>query len=317
MEILVLIVFAVVSVLWYTFTFKSFAVRLDMHLIEFIWTLIPTFALVLIGLPSIWRLYFMEEEFSQRGLTEVGVVGKQWFWEFYFRDRNFVEELVDGSISSYYLEGGDEDFRTLETDSIVSIPQGVTCFNVTSNDVIHSFACPALGIKIDAVPGKCNSFFSSILQPGIFFGSCAEICGVNHSFMPFCILVYRRDVLEYFDSFFSDLHFFNILLNNSINEEIICEINSVELESSEISKEVEAVRSILWLSETLQALNSKKSVLESQIASLESVKSELDMKIDSMDDEGDDSRESFFEELGRRNEEGSNTSAVENVEVEN
>jgi len=111
----------------------------------------------------------MEEEFSDFSFTEVGVIGKQWFWEFYFRDRNFLEELVNGSLSSYYLEGNDEDFRTLEVDRIVSIPQGVTCFNVTSNDVIHSFSCPSLGVKIDAVPGKCNSFFSSILQPGMFF----------------------------------------------------------------------------------------------------------------------------------------------------
>lgn len=112
--------------------------------------------------------------------------------------------MVGGIISSYFLEGNDEDFRTLEVDSVVSIPQGVTCFNVTSGDVIHSFSCPALGVKVDAVPGKCNSFFSSILQPGFFLGSCAEICGVNHSFMPFCILVYDANFLRYYDALYSD-----------------------------------------------------------------------------------------------------------------
>lgn len=145
---------------------------------------------------------------------------------------------MNGTFSSYYLEGNDEDFRTLEVDRMVCIPQGVVCFNVTSNDVIHSFSCPSLGLKVDAVPGKCNSFSLSILQSGIFLGSCAEMCGVNHSFMPFCIVVYRVGVLDYFDSYFSGWFFgWMKFLDFSAIEEISCEVADLWKEVDEFSRE--------------------------------------------------------------------------------
>jgi hypothetical protein len=78
--------------------------------------------------------------------------------------------------------------RLLETDNPLYLPVGVPIsFLVTSSDVLHSWAVLSLGIKIDAVPGRLNQVISLIDFPGVFFGQCSELCGINHGFMPICI----------------------------------------------------------------------------------------------------------------------------------
>jgi len=96
--------------------------------------------------------------------------------------------------------------RLLEVNNRLVLPINVTLrFLVTAGDVLHSWAVPELGIKIDAVPGRLNQFLAFITRPGVFYGQCSEICGADHGFMPIVIVGVSYDVfvdylLEYFES---------------------------------------------------------------------------------------------------------------------
>lgn len=99
--------------------------------------------------------------------------------------------VLSGLVSSHMINTNDV-FHLLQLDQWLYLSLGESyVFAVTSGDVLHSFAIPTLGIKIDAVPGKDNSVCSSPIIPGLFFGNCSEICGVNHSVMPIGIVVDR------------------------------------------------------------------------------------------------------------------------------
>lgn len=146
--------------------------KLDSQIIEFFWTLLPVIYLTLAAVPSIFCLYFLDEV-GLRG--DVYVKGCQWFWEY----QGEGSHIIDGIR------------RLLEVDNalIVDGTQSVT-FNVSSNDVIHSFALPRLGLKVDAVPGVENRISCDIKYSGVYYGQCSELCGVNHSFMPIVIVVF-------------------------------------------------------------------------------------------------------------------------------
>jgi len=151
-------------------------------LIEIIWTIVPIIILVIIAIPSIRTLYFMEQKIDP-DLT-VKVVGHQWYWEYEYPDHGF-------SFDSYMIK--DEDLkqgqlRLLEVDNRVIVPvNSKVKILLTSYDVIHSWAVPALGIKTDAVPGRVNETWLQITKPGVYYGQCSEICGVGHGFMPIAI----------------------------------------------------------------------------------------------------------------------------------
>jgi hypothetical protein len=110
-----------------------------------------------------------------------------------------------------------ELFRCNEVDSTCFTPVGRVCFNIFSSDVIHSFGIPSLGVKVDAVPGKCNSIEVNILSPGDFYGSCYEICGVNHSFIPFIIRAFDLNQFEVPNKCFIDRIFTFNLISSSPN----------------------------------------------------------------------------------------------------
>lgn len=108
------------------------------------------------------------------------------------------------------------DFRRLETDSVIVSPVKETIRLVlTSDDVIHSFALPSLGLKMDAVPGRLNQQFFSSQVVGVFYGQCSEICGANHSFMPIVLEVYKDSFPGFsFNSWFNQI--FDFLSINKI-----------------------------------------------------------------------------------------------------
>ena len=157
-------------------------------LIELIWTITPALILIFIAFPSFKLLYLMDEvsDPSMAVLAE----GHQWYWSYQYPDfLNSDDEFIE--FDSYLIPESDlEDgaLRMLEVDNRVIIPELTHVrFIVTGADVIHSFACPALGIKCDAYPGRLNQVSVLINRQGTFYGQCSEICGILHSSMPIVI----------------------------------------------------------------------------------------------------------------------------------
>nr|YP_004347603.1 cytochrome c oxidase subunit II [Auriglobus modestus]BAK09785.1 cytochrome c oxidase subunit II [Auriglobus modestus] len=156
---------------------------LDSQEIEVIWTILPAIILILIALPSLRILYLMDE-INDPHLT-VKAMGHQWYWSYEYTDYN------DLSFDSYMVPTQDlapGQFRLLEADHRMVVPvDSPTRVLVSAEDVLHSWAVPALGIKMDAVPGRLNQTAFITSRPGVFYGQCSEICGANHSFMPIVI----------------------------------------------------------------------------------------------------------------------------------
>ena len=157
-------------------------------LIELIWTITPALILILIAFPSFKLLYLMDEV-SDPAMA-VLAEGHQWYWSYQYPDfLNSDDEFIE--FDSYLVPESDlEDgaLRMLEVDNRLIIPELTHVrFIVTGADVIHSLACPALGIKCDAYPGRLNQTSVMINREGTFYGQCSEICGILHSSMPVVI----------------------------------------------------------------------------------------------------------------------------------
>nr|YP_009024096.1 cytochrome c oxidase subunit II [Clarias batrachus]YP_009024467.1 cytochrome c oxidase subunit II [Clarias fuscus]YP_009745129.1 cytochrome c oxidase subunit II [Clarias macrocephalus]AGI51595.1 cytochrome c oxidase subunit II [Clarias batrachus]AGU00004.1 cytochrome c oxidase subunit II [Clarias fuscus]AIL31465.1 cytochrome c oxidase subunit II [Clarias fuscus]AIQ81023.1 cytochrome c oxidase subunit II [Clarias batrachus]AIQ86589.1 cytochrome c oxidase subunit II [Clarias fuscus] len=169
---------------------------LDSQEIEIVWTILPAVILIMIALPSLRILYLMDEV-NDPHLT-VKAMGHQWYWSYEYTD---YENLA---FDSYMIPTQDltpGQFRLLETDHRMVVPmESPIRVLVSAEDVLHSWAVPALGVKLDAVPGRLNqtSFITS--RPGVFYGQCSEICGANHSFMP---IVVEAVPLEHFENWSS------------------------------------------------------------------------------------------------------------------
>jgi len=154
---------------------------LEHQLVEFLWTILPAIVLLAIAFPSIKALYYLDEVMKR--VFSVKIVGHQWYWSYEYP---FITK--NARYDSYIKQTNDlgkGEFRLLETDNrIILFNKVITQVMVTSSDVIHSWTVPALGIKIDAMPGRIRQAACFPLYTGIFYGQCSEICGVNHRFMP-------------------------------------------------------------------------------------------------------------------------------------
>jgi heme/copper-type cytochrome/quinol oxidase subunit 2 len=157
-------------------------------LIELIWTVSPALILILIAFPSFKLLYLMDEV-TDASLT-LFAEAHQWYWSYQYPDflGDDNEEL---EFDSYMVPESDLEkgkLRMLEVDNRVMMPELTHVrFIVSSGDVIHSYACPTLGIKCDAYPGRLNQASVFVNREGSFFGQCSEICGILHSSMPIVI----------------------------------------------------------------------------------------------------------------------------------
>nr|YP_004734376.1 cytochrome c oxidase subunit II [Distichodus sexfasciatus]BAK40901.1 cytochrome oxidase subunit 2 [Distichodus sexfasciatus] len=166
---------------------------LDSQEIEIVWTILPAVILVSIALPSLRILYLMDE-INDPHLT-VKAIGHQWFWSYEYTDYNNLE-FDSFMVPTNQLTPG--EFRLLETDTRMVVPMEAPIrVLISSEDVLHSWAVPALGVKTDAVPGRLNQSTFMASRPGVFYGQCSEICGANHSFMP---IVVETVPLPYFES---------------------------------------------------------------------------------------------------------------------
>jgi len=156
-------------------------------ILEIVWTLIPGFIVASIAVPSFALLYATEELVDPE--TTVKVVGHQWYWSYELNDYSEFRKL---NFDSYMLPEEDLPvgfFRNLEVDNRLVVPILTRIrFLVTSVDVIHSWAIPSLGVKLDATPGRLIQTPVFIKRASIFYGQCSEICGVNHGFMPIVVV---------------------------------------------------------------------------------------------------------------------------------
>nr|QNO34132.1 cytochrome oxidase subunit II [Osmia pedicornis] len=149
------------------------------HTIEIVWTIIPTIILLFICFPSLKILYFTDELWNPIFFT-VKSIGHQWYWSYEYPEFNNFE--FDSYMSKNFEYNS---FRLLDVDNRLIIPFKISVrMLTTSTDVIHSWTIPSMGVKSDATPGRINQMNIFALRPGLFFGQCSEICGMNHSFMP-------------------------------------------------------------------------------------------------------------------------------------
>jgi cytochrome c oxidase subunit 2 len=166
--------------------------RTHNSVLEIAWTAIPVLILVVIEVPSFKLLYFMDRAANPE--MTLKAIGHQWYWSYEYPDNgNFTFDAY--MIADQDLQEGQR--RLLETDNRVVLPVDTDVrLLTTATDVIHAWAMPALGVKIDAIPGRLNETWLRIEQPGIYYGQCSELCGDYHGFMPIKIEAMAKDAFE-------------------------------------------------------------------------------------------------------------------------
>ena len=159
-------------------------------LLEIIWTIIPALVLLLIAIPSFALLYSLDELIDPS--TTLKIVGHQWYWSYEYSDYVTLEGGESLNFDSYMIATSDlthGSFRLLEVDNRIILPVNTHIrLLVTAADVLHCWAVPSFGIKVDACPGRLSQASLFIKREGVYYGQCSEICGVNHGFMPIGIV---------------------------------------------------------------------------------------------------------------------------------
>jgi cytochrome c oxidase subunit 2 len=161
-------------------------------LLEVVWTAIPVLILVVIAIPSL-RLLFLEDVIPEADFT-IKATGYQWYWGYEYPDQQIGEFFANMVPDEELTEGQP---RLLATDNPVVVPVGATVrVLVTGADVIHNWAMPPFGIKMDAVPGRINETWFRAQEEGTYYGQCSELCGQRHAFMPIEVHVVSQDEFD-------------------------------------------------------------------------------------------------------------------------
>jgi cytochrome c oxidase subunit 2 len=166
--------------------------RTHNSVIEIAWTAIPVLILVVIAIPSFKLLYFMDRAVNPE--MTLKAIGHQWYWSYEYPDNgNFTFDAY--MIADQDLQPG--QLRLFDVDNPVVLPVDTDIrVLTTATDVIHSWAMPALGVKMDAIPGRLNETWLRIERPGIYYGQCSELCGDYHAFMPIKIEALSKEDFE-------------------------------------------------------------------------------------------------------------------------
>ena len=159
--------------------------------LEVVWTVIPILILVIVAVPSMRLLFYMDKIPTEGAEAEdypemtLKITGHQWYWSYEYPDHGeFVFDSI--IIENDSIKPGQR--RLLEVDNRVVLPVNTNVrLLMTSEDVIHNWAVPAFGVKMDTVPGRINESWIRITKEGTYFGQCSELCGVNHGFMPIAV----------------------------------------------------------------------------------------------------------------------------------
>nr|YP_010865892.1 cytochrome c oxidase subunit II [Cerapanorpa byersi]WGT92104.1 cytochrome c oxidase subunit 2 [Cerapanorpa byersi] len=183
--LIVIMITVLVGYMMSSLFFNTYTNRylLESQGIEVIWTILPAITLIFIALPSL-RLLYLLDEVSDPAIT-LKTIGHQWYWSYEYSD------FISLEFDSYMIPSNElnvDGFRLLDVDNRAVLPMNTQIrMLVSAADVLHSWTIPALGVKVDATPGRLNQTSFLINRPGLFFGQCSEICGANHSFMPIVI----------------------------------------------------------------------------------------------------------------------------------
>lgn len=160
--------------------------------VEVLWTVIPVIILVIIAIPS-FKLLYKADRTSEPEMT-LKVTGNQWYWSYEYPDNgdiNFDSNLLEGKDLP---EGAP---RLLETDNKVVLPVDTNIrILVTASDVLHNWAVPAFGIKIDTIPGRLRETWVRITKEGTYYGQCSELCGVRHAYMPIQVQAVSKEKFQ-------------------------------------------------------------------------------------------------------------------------
>ena len=149
-------------------------------LVEIVWTVVPVLILMVIAIFS-FPLLFKYHQLPERPYLTVKTTGYQWYWGYAYPDQK-IDEIVSNVVPK---EKADPGLYILQADNPMVVPVNkLIRVQVTGADVIHSFSVPAFGVKIDAVPGKLNETFFKADKIGKYYGQCAQLCGLQHTFMP-------------------------------------------------------------------------------------------------------------------------------------
>jgi cytochrome c oxidase subunit 2 len=160
--------------------------------VEVVWTVVPVLILVMIAIPSFRLLYFADR--TQDAEMTIKAIGHQWYWSYEYPDNgNFTFDAM--MVPENEIKDG--QMRLLETDNVVVLPIETNIRLLTnSQDVIHSWAMPSFGVKLDANPGQVNETWMRITKEGTYYGQCSEICGVGHAYMPIKIEAVSKEKFQ-------------------------------------------------------------------------------------------------------------------------
>jgi cytochrome c oxidase subunit 2 len=162
-------------------------------LLEVAWTIIPVIILVVIAIPS-FRLLYYEAEIPPPDLT-IKAIGKQWFWTYEYPQNGDFQFDSLGLSDAAAAKAGEP--RLLGVDNVLVVPVNkVVRVQTTGADVIHSWALPAFGVKMDAVPGRLNETWFKAIKEGVYYGQCSELCGARHAYMPIEVKVVSQAAFE-------------------------------------------------------------------------------------------------------------------------
>ena len=165
-------------------------------LLEVAWTVVPVMILVAIAVPS-FRILFFQVNTPKADLT-VKATGKQWYWSYAYPD-NGAFEFDSLMLQDNERKAGQPRLLAVDNEVVVPVNKNIRV-QVTAADVIHSFAVPSFGIKIDAVPGRLNEIWFRATREGVYYGQCSELCGKDHAYMPITVRVVNdRDYAAWLD----------------------------------------------------------------------------------------------------------------------
>lgn len=152
--------------------------------LEVAWTIVPVLILVAIAIPS-FRLLFAQYDIPKPDLT-ITATGSQWYWTYEYPDHGITFDSI--MVQEADLKEGQPRLLTVDREVVVPVGKNVVV-GVKSNDVIHDWAMPSFGVKLDAVPGRLQITWFRADREGVYYGQCSELCGRNHAFMPIAVRV--------------------------------------------------------------------------------------------------------------------------------
>ena len=212
--IIAISVFVLILLLWVMFRYRESANPTPSKtthntMVEIVWTVVPIMILVLIAVPSFKLLYFTDKApKSEEVAITVKAIGSRFQWTYEYQidksgngfrfDSALVCRTAEECTEAAKVKGGDgkerAPLRLLDVDNRLIVPVGsVVRLQTTAADVIHSWAVPAFGVKLDAIPGRLNETWFKALRTGVYYGMCSELCGGSHAYMPIAVEVVSKE----------------------------------------------------------------------------------------------------------------------------